>query len=307
MTPVSLCTETIYNRATTSNNHKAPISMKSRTSPAKSKAEGASLQDIARAFVTARSEARALADFPGEVPADLDTAYRIQDSAIDLWPDSIGGWKVGRIPPDVEDRFGIDRLAGPIFTTTIRSAGSGSTLDMPVFAGGFAAVEAEYVAVIDRDAPADKRSWSAAEALAMIADLRIGLEIASSPLATINELGPAVVVSDFGNNAGLIIGPSIRDWSSRDLDTMRCRVLIDDIEAGEGGAFRLTGGFIRSVQFLLELAARGGRPLSAGSVIATGQTTGIHDVVADQTATLDFGNDGRLSCRIVDAAPISPG
>ena len=45
------------------------------------------------------------------------------------------------------------------------------------------------------DAPAGKLDWTPAEAAALPAALAIGLEIASSPLATINALGPRVVVS----------------------------------------------------------------------------------------------------------------
>ena len=259
------------------------------------------LDAIATCFVAARRECRPLGDYPGEVPADLRTAYRIQDRAIALWPDEIAGWKVGRIPPQVEARFGIDRLAGPIFAKGIRE--NGSSGPMPVFAGGFAAIEAEYVAVIAADAPADQRRWSMAQAAAMIADLRIGLEIASSPLATINDLGPPVVVSDFGNNHGLIVGPSIRDWRTRDLETMHCKAFVENAPVGDGGAFRLTGGFVRSVQFLLELAAERGRPLRAGEYVATGQTTGIHDVAPGQSTRLDFGDDGELVCTLTAATP----
>lgn len=259
------------------------------------------LREIASSFVGARRDALALDGYPGNLPDKLDVAYRIQDFAIQSWPDRVDGWKVGRIPPDVEDRFGIDRLAGPIFAMSIHETGNNELIDMPVFVGGFAAIEAEYVAVIGHDASPDKFDWTADEAASMIADLRIGLEIASSPLPTINELGPTAVVSDFGNNAGLIVGPSIRDWQTRDLGTMQCRAYVGNDEVGEGGAFNLTGGFVRSVQFLLELAAHRGRPLTRGQFVATGQTTGIHDVVAGQNGRLDFGDDGSLACRLVAA------
>ena len=262
---------------------------------------GQALQDIAARFVRARQRAQPLADFPGTVPAELKLAYQIQDLAIELWPEAIGGWKVGRIPPALESGFGIDRLAGPIFADTIVRAESGAVLEMPMYVGGFAAIEAEFVAVIGSDAPADKLAWSMDEALAMISDLCIGLEIASSPLATINELGPAVVVSDFGNNIGLIVGPSIENWRTRALDSMQCSSSVGGQDVGSGGAFNLTGGFVRSVQFLLELTASRKRPLRAGDVIATGQTTGIHDVTVGQIGRADFSADGNLGVRLVAA------
>ena len=262
-------------------------------------------QAIATRLVESRRGAQALTSFPGTVPAKLDDAYQIQDIAIGLCGQPIGGWKVGRIPLDLEDQFGIDRLAGPIFARTIHQVDAGATIDMPIYVGGFAAVEAEFVAVIGKDAPPDKLTWTLDEANGMIADLRIGLEIASSPLPTINELGPTVVVSDFGNNFGLVVGPTIRDWQSRSLETMRCSTCIDEQVAGDGGAFNLTGGFVRSVQFLLELTARRGLPLRDGDMVATGQTTGIHDISVGQTGTTDFGDDGRLGIRAIAAEPVA--
>ena len=262
----------------------------------------AAARQTAANFVAARSSGRPLGDFPGRIPASLDEAYRIQDLAIDLWPAPIGGWKVGRIPPALEQQFGSDRLAGPIFADAIDFEEAGKSAQLSIFVGGFAAVEAEYVAVIKRDAPPGKTAWTRQEAEEMIGDLRIGLEIASSPLATINDLGPAVVVSDFGNNAGLIVGPSIRNWRTRDLDSMRCETFVEGKSVGKGGAFTLTGGFVRSVQFLLELAASRNRPVRAGDCIATGQTSGIHDVSVGQQSVISFGADGELSFKATAAA-----
>ena len=257
------------------------------------------VQAIGARFVEARRSATPLTGYPGKVPPDLITAYRCQDAAITLWPDPIGGWKVGRIPPALEQRFACDRLAGPIFHPTIYYTDSDRSLQLPVYAGGFAAIEAEFVIVVASDAPAHKTTWNRDEAADMMQDLRIGLEMASSPLGTINDLGPAAIVSDFGNNAGLIVGPSIRKWRSRTLDSMACEAFIEGQRVGKGGAFNLTGGPIRSMQFILELAAGRGRPLRAGEVIATGQTTGIHDIRVGQSARISFGDDGDIHCKAI--------
>ena len=259
------------------------------------------VQAIAARFVKARLASRPLDGFPGKVPTNLETAYRCQDAAIDLWPDEIGGWKVGRIPPSLEDEFRSDRLAGPIFRPTIHHTDSGRQIEIPVFAGGFAAIEAEFVIVVGSDAPFDKTEWTPEEAGDLIRDLRIGLEMASSPLATINDLGPAAIVSDFGNNAGLIVGPSIAGWRSRTLESMSCEAFVEGRSVGKGGASNLTGGYLRSMQFMLELAARRGRPLRAGDVIATGQTTGIHDIEVGQTARIAFGDDGDIRCKAIES------
>ena len=91
---------------------------------------------VAEDFVRARLGAEALLDFPGTIPATLNTAYAYQDRAIALWPDNVAGWKVGRIGPPWLERVGEDRLVGPIFRRGIRLAPPEALVQFPVFKGG---------------------------------------------------------------------------------------------------------------------------------------------------------------------------
>ena len=184
------------------------------------------LSAIADRFVAARRRGEALEAFPGAIPEDLVTAYQVQDLAIAQWPDRVVGWKVGYIAEERRDVSGDERLLGPIFSRQLWNATGGSTA-IPVFVGGFGAVEAEYVLRLEADAPRDKLDWTPEEAAALPATLYIGVEVASSPLATINQLGPRVVVSDFGNNNGLILGAEVPDWTSRDEDALLAETFID--------------------------------------------------------------------------------
>jgi 2-keto-4-pentenoate hydratase len=171
-----------------------------------------------------------------------------------------------------------------------------------VLVGGFAAVEAEFVFRLARDAAPDKTAWTIDEASALVGDLILGVEPAGSPLASINALGPTAVASDFGNNNGLILGPKVDRWRDR-LDAMTCRTLIDGVEVGTGGAASIPGGPFESLRFLLELTARRGRPLKAGDLISTGAATGIHDIVPGQTAKIIFDGLGEIVCRPHAARP----
>ncbi|WP_449465285.1 2-keto-4-pentenoate hydratase [Stenotrophomonas humi] len=260
------------------------------------------LDDIARHFVEARREGSSLPDFPGTIPDDLVTAYRVQDLAIGRWDDDVVGWKVGYIAAERRDVSGDDRLLGPIFKRNLWNA-TGAIVDIPVFsaAGGFAAVEAEYVLQLDADAPTDKLDWTPEEAEALPARLFIGVEVASSPLATINILGPRVVVSDFGNNNGLVLGAEIPDWTQRDEPDLRAETEIDGVVVGTGGATHLPGGLRAAYAFALSRSAKRGRPLKKGDLIATGNATGIHDINVGQQALIRFAGCGDISCRAVAA------
>lgn len=256
--------------------------------------------EIARAFVDARLEARALPDYPGEIPETLAQGYAVQDAAIDLWPDELVGWKVGLIPPQYRERLGADRLAGCIFAKSVSDAGPEPS-PFPAIDGGFTAVEAEYVVRVGKDAPAGKTEWTAEEAADYVGEMMIGIEIAGSPLATINALGPTVVVSDFGNNAAQILGPTIANWRDGDWDAMTAETFIDGQSVGKGGAASIPGSPLAAFAYLLGHAASRGRPLKTGQLVTTGASTGIHDIVAGQTSTISFGAQGELSCIAVSA------
>jgi 2-keto-4-pentenoate hydratase len=255
----------------------------------------------AMAFVSARRAGVSIEHYPGQKPKDLAAAYRVQDEAIELWGEPIGGWKVGRInAPWAEQLGGGDRLVGPIFSSQIRWA-SANTPEMPVFEGGFAAVEGEYVFLLGADAPVGKEVWSEAEAKALIHEVHIGVEIASSPYSRINDDGPLVTISDFGNNAGLLIGPAVVGWDGADMRDWRVETRLDGELVGVGAASDLPGGPIGSLRAALAICAARGRPLRRGMAISTGAISGVHEARIGQEADISFGAFGALRCRITTA------
>jgi 2-keto-4-pentenoate hydratase len=263
-------------------------------------ARGSSAQAaaIAKSFVAARMGGQSLAGFPGILPADLASAYACQDAAIKLWPDTVAGWKVGLIGAQQAAVFRQDRLAGPIFRRTLRSATPGAPpTAFPIFRSGFAAVEAEYLLLLGRDAPPDKVDWSLDEAATLVRAVHVGIETAGSPLRTINDLGPCAIVADFGNNAGLIIGPELPGWREDPVAEWRCETFIDGASVGGGHGAVPPGGPFESLRFLLGLSAQRSRPLKAGDWISTGAITGVHEIAVGQTARISFRGVGELFCR----------
>lgn len=256
----------------------------------------------ARAFVSARRAAQALAAFPGPLPANLAQGYQVQEQAIALWPDEIAGWKVGAIPRELQAELGAERVMGPVFRANVWDTGEAPT-PLPVIAGGFAAVEAEYVYRLGADAPVGKTGWTPAEALDLVEEMRVGVELAGSPLATINVLGPKAVASDFGNNAGLILGAAVPNWREAIRDWPPCATYVEGRLVGRGSPASLAGGPPAALAFLLAACAARGRPLTRGQLVTTGAASGIHDIEAGQTARITFGELGEIRCVAQTAAP----
>jgi len=259
--------------------------------------------DIARAFVEARLAARALPRYPGSMPVSLAEAYAIQDAALALFPDQIAGWKVGRVPPDLQARLGDERVAGPTFRGALRTPAAGETVALPAIPGGFSAVEAEFVYRLATDAPTGKTAWTAEEALGVVAALHVGVEFAGSPLKSINDLGSTVVASDFGNNAALVVGPEIAGWRTRPDGALTAETFIDGVRVGAGTAASVPGGPALALAFLLGHCAARGLPLKAGMYVTTGAATGIHEISAGQSARVSFGEFGEILCAAEIARP----
>ena len=259
---------------------------------------------IARRLVRARLDARALPDYPGTIPRSLEAGYSSQDAAIQLWQAPVAGWKVGKIADDIADLLGEDRLLGPIFADRLQWQGE-APAQFPVIAGGFAAVEAEYVFEIDHDAPADHYYWTPEDAAPYVRRLMVGVELAGSPLPDINRLGPSVVVSDYGNNAGLVLGPEIPDWHAQPMAELLCETFIDGVSVGTGRASSIAGGPLAALAFALGRSARRGMPLRQGQLVSTGAATGIHDIVAGQRARVEFAGIAALDVVAVVAQPQS--
>lgn len=297
MTPVS---ETVYRTGSTNsaNDPQAPSGALNTQIRATGMAHGsttemsnnAAIEARAEAFVRARLAAIALPAYPGAVPATLAEAYAIQDHAIRLWPDTLSGWKVGRINAPWDGALGCDRLVGPIFSRQVVQAEGGSVEGL-VFGGGFGAVEGEVIIVAGADAPAGKLDWSLEEAAEIAGPVLIGAEVASSPFPGINDLGPLVTISDFGNHNGLILGPALDNPGQSGTSGALFRTLIDGIEAGRATPSAIPGGPLESFRALLEIVARRGLPLRRGMYVSTGAVTGVHPAHAGQTATIEV--DGR--------------
>lgn len=249
----------------------------------------------AEQFIAARREACPLAAFPGVLPPDLASAYAVQEEVLRLTPRRLAGWKVAGIAPFFRDRYDAPRLVGPVFTDAVSRVADGAFADVFVHEGGFAAVEAEFVVRLLADAP---KGPVAAADIPAFTSLHVGAEIASSPLASINDLGPGAVIADHGNNAGALVGPAIPPEAQGDWERLVSRTFVEGKLVGEGSAARVAGGPYESVAFLIAQLATRGRALKAGDVVLTGMTTGVHDVRIGGEARIEFPGIGGFGINV---------
>jgi 2-keto-4-pentenoate hydratase len=251
----------------------------------------------AEEFIAARREVRVLAEFPGLLPADLDAAYAVQEEVLRLTPRRLAGWKVAGIPPSFRAQYDAERMVGPVFADAVQEVTKGGHAIVEVHEGGFCAVEAEFVVRLLADPPG--KDWLTATDIAAISTLHAGSEIASSPLATINDLGPGAVISDHGNNSGALVGPGIPRNTFGHWDALAARTYVNGELVGEGSAARVAGGPFAAAAFLAAQLATRGRRLKEGDIILTGMTTGVHSVPVGAHARLEFEGIGSFTLDVV--------
>ena len=243
-----------------------------------------------------------MAEYPGVVPPDMATGYAIQEAAIGIWPDQIAGWKVGLVPFALQAGLGTAHLAGPIFLEGLVRNAALDAISLAAITGGFAAIEVELIVAAQMDAPPNKTEWTLKETAEFGGEWYFGMEFAASPLATINELGPPVVASDFGNNSGLVLGPKLDRALLGEPANLACRTFIDGKQVGFASVAALPGGPFAALRFLLGHLASRGRPLRAGQLVSTGAITGVHRIFPGQRGRVEFVGHGSTEVVVVPAA-----
>lgn len=249
------------------------------------------LQTISKTLTDARKAAKALPGYPGELLETFAEAYEVQRLSRGVWDDPVAGWKVGGVPADFIEHFGEERLTGPIFQRSVVTLQSDETAMMPVFEGGFSAIEPEFIIELGETRAQDR--------------MYIGAEVAGSPIPAINDVGPIAVISDFGNNRGMIIGPEIHDWQNID----HAPVTVETHINGELIASRTVDDLRvdprKALKFWLSHAEKNALDTAAGTYISSGAITGVHEAPIGAQSVLDFGRFGSVSLELTKAEPHS--
>jgi 2-keto-4-pentenoate hydratase len=260
---------------------------------------------VSRCLVNARLSAQALPDFPVQLPETLDQAYGIQSASIERWPDTVAGWKVAKLSEADQVRLHAERLVGPAFKSSVHTIKPGKSRVMPVYDGGFAAVEAEIILELGVTIAPSERVYLDDELVGLVAAAYCGGEIASSPMAVINERGPTSIVSDFGNNAGILVGREISNWSRTSRGFVTATVTVDGEVMGRKPVDALAGDPLQALRYLIRISGHRGIRLPAGTLVSTGAITGVHDVKMTSIARVDFGRLGWFETTFEPRAPLS--
>lgn len=240
------------------------------------------IESAARLLLNARRNSTPLDALPEACrPEDEADAYAIQD-AVARELGTLRGWKVGAPTPDAAPSF------GPIFTLV------GAPAQFPSASHRLFGIEAEIAFRFGRDLPGGAPRELV---LAAVAGVHLAMEIVESRFKDLRTAQPLSVLADNISNGALVLGPELRQWQGVDLARPPSRVVIDGAEVGHCTTGNTGGDPIRLLVALVNHAAARGKPISAGQVVTTGATTGMHFARPGSVAVADFGDWGQVETR----------
>ena len=264
---------------------------------------------VSKALIAARRACVAIDGYPAELPQSLEQAYAVQIQSIKDWDADLIGFKVGGVPPKFQEQFPTIWQAGPMFADQQYVANSGDSIDVTVFKGGFAAYEAELVFVLkDLDtlgAPLE----TVEDTHKFIKAVHLGAEIASSPNPEVNNLGPGSIISDMGNNAGVVLGPEAPLSILEDFSKLEVVLHIDGVEIGRKTPNPGENGPLGALRFILNhfISFKGQFDLPENCLISSGAITGVHQSQAGTTGNLKFGDMAEYELKMVPRVPSDVG
>lgn len=222
----------------------------------------------------------------GVEPADVATAYRMQEASHALHGVALTGWKAGGTSTVAQRLLGIESpvagryredhvLPGPAQIAASEFA-SAPHLEVEV---GFRLLTDVETAPLDAMHLAD-----AVEAFAAI-------EVVAGRLAAFPMVGGALLVADNVAGARMIVGSTLDLDASgiRSLDTAPVTLEIDGEEVAAGVGADALGHPLAALAWVAGHAAERGTPLRAGELVITGTCTGL---VAARDGVMHVGRVG---------------
>lgn len=224
------------------------------------------LVTIAEALRDAEANAEPIAPIRDLIASNAD-AYAIQEINTKHRLANGGrlvGRKVGLTNPAVQKQLGVDQPDYGMLFADMDVAHGGI---IPWSAGAQFKVEAELAFVMGRDLP--QPDCSMAEVMRAVEYVVPSLEIVGSRVENW-DIRFADTVADNASSAFFTLGPVARKLT--DVDMLDCQMEMkqadDVVSSGSGRA--CLGSPLNAVQWLAQVMAKSGRPLSEGDVVLSG-------------------------------------
>ncbi|MBT3533189.1 MAG: hydratase [Rhodospirillaceae bacterium] len=208
---------------------------------------------------------------PDIAPADVDTAYRVQDRLQSLWHEAgagaVAGWKVALTSKVMQELVGVAQpCEGAIFAGRVHYGDVSLSHDAFVNIG----VESEIAVRMAHDLPADGGPYDQDNIRAAVAGCMAAIEIVDDRAIDYSLIDAPLLIAENSFNAGCVLGEEVTAWQNLDLAALAGRMLINGEVVGQGVGGDALGHPLVPLAWLANNLNQRGTMLRAGDVVLTG-------------------------------------
>jgi 2-keto-4-pentenoate hydratase len=229
-------------------------------------------------------------------PRTVDEAYAVQEALQTLMAEvhgPIAGYKIALTTPAMQQLVGFHApFAGAILARTVHQ--SPITLRRADY--GRLGIECEIAVQLGTDLPAAKAPYRRDDVADAIATVMAAFELVDDRKADYAQLAALVLtlIADNAWNAGIVLGPPVRDWRTIDLAAARGVLVINGAAVGEGRGCDVMGHPLEALVWLVNMLATRGKSLTQGMIVMTGSIVTTKFVHPGDAATLSVDGHGEV-------------
>ncbi len=229
-------------------------------------------------------------------PRTVDEAYAVQETFHTLMAEMHGpvaGYKIALTTPVMQQMVGFHApIAGAILARTIHQ--SPVTLRSTDYVR--LGIECEIAVQLGTDLPAARAPYSRDEVADAVAAVMAAFELVDDRQAEYSKLATRVLtlIADNAWNAGIVLGPPVRDWRAVDLAVARGVMVINGAVVGEGHGRDVMGHPLEALTWLVNMLAARGKGVVQGMIVMTGSIVTTKFVNPGDAAILSLERLGEV-------------
>lgn len=247
-------------------------------------------QSLAATLARAFRSGECVSPATEELPADMESAERIQDAMIaEIGP--VAAWKLGAAAKSGRVQMGLPRMfIGALPTDRVYRTGATVPGQWTQSVG----VECEYAYRFSRNMPARGGRGTAEEVRAAIGGIHAAFEIPATRFSGIGVHGGFAQVADNGAAGWIVIGEEcVADRWEAMLDAPVRLAVAGQLHA-EGSAAEIDGTPFDVIVNFVQMAHDRGYDIRAGQFVVTGSCTGYTYVPLDAPIAAEFSLGGTV-------------
>jgi 2-keto-4-pentenoate hydratase len=233
-------------------------------------------------------------------PRDDAEAYAVQEALRRLRAPELGstaGYKVALTSDVMQEMLRyFSPFAGPLHANMIYN--DGAQLDHTQY--GRLCIECELAAVLGKNLRSSNAPYSREQIADAVDTIAPALELVDDRNADYGAITELVLtlIADNAWNAGIVLGPALKDWRHLDLANLHGTVMVNGETTGEGYGRDVLGHPLEALRWLVNTITKQGKDIEKGMVVMTGTMIATQFVKPGDNLTFSVDELGSVDVRV---------